>query len=115
MDLVIADTQSQFEPVRVEWDQHTGDLSSIQSSDHVIKIKRKPPPLAIVGSNVIRRTKNKDKDAKLVARINKAVSLFGAPHLVNVFDHNSPKTRKEANTLMKIMLAKAQLHLLEKR
>ena len=65
MDLVIADTQSQFEPVRVEWDQHTGDLSSIQSSDHVIKIKRKPPPLAIVGSNVIRRTKKQRQRCKV--------------------------------------------------
>lgn len=113
METLIADINGHAEPVLIKWDLTSGDLKSISSSDHIIKLKKLPPPLAKVGEVVIRRTKNKKKDAKLVKRIKLGVSLFGSQHLVNVFNHNEPTTRARANMLMKIMLERVTVHGIE--
>ena len=115
MKALIADPTGHAEPVSIEWDPVSGDLSGITSTDHLIKLKKLPPILAVVGENVIRRTKNKKKDSNLVKRIKLAVSLFGNTHLINVFDHNQPDTRKKANAIMKIMLDRVTLHCPKKK
>lgn len=115
MRVTLADVNGRFEPLSISWDPETGSLKKIESMEHKVSLKTKPDPLAIVGEVVIRRTKNPEKDAKLVERINQAKSLFGPSHVVNVFNFANPTSRKEANTIMKIMLQKIEVHGLDKK